>query len=158
MHNRWVLGGLALLVAILVGGGLALALGGGDDKKEVATGGTTTSTSTSTTTTTTVPVATTSTPVTVAIICTTAEDATKSIVNAWIAGDQAGASRCATPAVITKLFQTSGAGAQWMFQGCSGDPGVPTCSFSYEGGGANFTLNGTESGGWKAVDLSFVAD
>jgi hypothetical protein len=156
-RQKLLAGGGALLAAALIGAGIGLLVSGSDNNTEVATSGTTTSTSTSTT----LAAATTTTggtPVTVGIICTTAEDATKSVVAAWMAGDKAAAERCASSTAADKLFETNGAGAQWTFQGCSGDPGVPTCSYSYVGGGANFKLNGTEAGGWKVVEVSFVAD
>ena len=158
-RQKWLAGGAALLVAVLIGAGVGL-VAGGNDTTQVSASGTTTSTSTSTSTTTTVaPTATSQgTTVTVAIICTTPEDATKSVVNAWIAGDKAAAARCASDTAVNKLFQTNGSGAQWTFQGCHGDPGVPTCSYSYVGGGANFKLSGTEAGGWKVTDVTFVAD
>lgn len=148
-RERWLAGVVALLLVVLIGAGVALLLGN-DDNNEASTS-TTTTTAPSTT-------GTTETQVTVGIVCTTPEDATMSLVDAWIAGDMAAAARCADRAVVDELFKNNGAGAQWMFQGCSGDPGLPTCSYSYEGGGANFQLNGTEAGGWKVVSVSFVAD
>jgi hypothetical protein len=148
-RERWLAGLVALLVAVLIGGGVALLLGN-DDTKEISASATTTSSPSTTNTS--------ETQVTVGIICTTPEDATTSLVDAWIAGEKAAAARCAASAVVDELFKNNGAGAQWTFQGCSGDPGVPTCSYSYEGGGANFVLNGTEAGGWKVVDVTFIAD
>ena len=150
-NRRWLIAAGALL-GIGVAVGIVLALSGDDDKKVVS------GTSTSSTSTTAAPTTTTATPVTVGIVCTTPEDATQSFVQAWIADDRAAAERCATQEVTDKLFEKDGTGAMWTFQGCFGDPGVPTCSYSYEGGAANFTLNGTESGGWKVVDVSYVAD
>ena len=155
---RWLLGGAGAVLLVIVIAAVAIASGGDEKKPRTAV---TTTTSTSSTTTTTLPPTTTTaitTPVTVGIVCTTPEDATQSFVNAWIAGDRAAAERCATTAAADELFQHSGAGAQWTFQGCYGDPGVPTCGYSYEGGAANFTLNGTESAGWKVVDVTYVAD
>ena len=161
-QQRLLAGGGALIAAALIGGGVGLLVGSGDNnrKNEIATSGTTTSTSSATSTSTTVAPTTTTggTPVTVGIICTTPEDATKSVVAAWTAGDRAAAGRCATKTALDKLFATNGSGAQWTFQGCSGDPGVPTCQYSYVGGGAHFKLNGTEAGGWKIVDVTFTAD
>jgi len=99
------------------------------------------------------------TSVTIGIICTTPEDAAQGIVAAWGADDRAAASRCASAAVIDRLFQTSGAGNSWFFQGCDrADPGVPICAFSYEGGAAFFTVEGTDAAGWKATKLEFLAD
>jgi hypothetical protein len=99
------------------------------------------------------------TSVTVGIICTTPEDAAKSLFSGWLAGDQGAAKRCATDGAVAALFKTSGAGAQWTFQGCdSSDPAAPACSYSYEGGAAIFTENGSEAAGWRVVDVSYVAD
>ena len=157
-RGRWILGGAAALLVVIVVAVVALA--GGDEKKRKRAQPTTTTSSTTTSTSTTLPPTTTTipTPVTVAIVCTTPSDATMSVFNAWRAGDRASAERCATTAAMDELFQTSGAGAQYTFQGCFGDPGVPTCSYTYEGGAVNFTLNGTESGGWRVVDVGYVAD
>jgi hypothetical protein len=161
---------VTLLAALVVG---LTACGGGSDDTQVKAGGSSTSSSTTsssttssstTTAPTTAPPTTvssqTSPPVTIGIICSAPEDAAKSLVDSWIAGDQAAAARCAAPDVVTQLFQTNGSGAQWMFQGCNlgDDPGVPKCGYSYEGGAAFLNLNGTESSGWKVVALSYVAD
>ncbi len=153
-NRRWVIGSVAALLGVGIAVGLVLALGG-DDDKDVVSG---TATSSTSSTTTTVAPTTTQTPVTVGIICTTPEDATKSFVEAWMDGDRPAAERCATTEVADELFETKGADAQWTFQGCYGDPGVPTCSYSYEGGAANFQVNGTEAAGWKVVDLTYIAD
>ena len=155
---RWLLGGAGGVAIVIVIAAVAIAGGGDDDKKERSAPTTTTSTST-TTTTTLAPVTTAATtPVTVGIICTTPEDAAMSFVNSWLAGDRGGAQRCATLEATDEIFQTSGAGAQYTWQGCFGDPGVPTCAYTYEGGSVNFTLNGTEASGWKVVDVNYVAD
>jgi hypothetical protein len=137
---------LVLLALVVV----AVACGGDDESSE----GTSTST-TSTTAADTPP----DTSVTVGIICTTAEEASQSTVEAWGADDQAAAARCSTDAVVDVLFRTSGVGNSWFFQGCDrADPGVPICAFSYEGGAAFFTVEGTEAAGWKATKLEFLAD
>lgn len=136
---------------------LGAACSGSDDSHST-TGSSTTSSSTTTTTvgSSTVPD---TTPVTVGIVCTTPEDAVQGIVAAWGADDQAAASRCASTPVINQLFQGSGVGNSWFFQGCDrSDPGVPVCAFSYEGGAAFFTVEGTEASGWKATKLEFLAD
>ena len=99
------------------------------------------------------------TEVTLGIICTTPRDATDTLVGAWIAGEKTASARCADQAVVDRLFQGSGAGAQWIFQGCDGpDPGVPQCQYSYEGGGVTFTLAGTEVDGWRVTAVEFIAD
>ena len=161
MNQQRVLAALGVVALVaIIGGGLAIALGGGDDERKVQTASPTTvvvaSTSSTLAPSTTTPSGQTS--VTVAIICTTPEDASQGVVSAWIAGDRAGAGRCATEPALDTLFETSGAGAQWTFQGCSGDPGVPDCAFTYPGGSAHFTLNGTEATGWKVVQVGYVAD
>jgi hypothetical protein len=139
-----------LCVLALVGA----ACGGGDDSSGKAS-----SSTTSSSTTVVPPTGPDTTPVTIGIICTTPEDAVQGIVAAWGADDRAAASRCASTAVIDRLFQTSGVGNSWFFQGCDRtDPGVPICAFSYEGGAAFFTMEGTEAAGWKATKLEFAAD
>lgn len=144
-------------VATIFACALVLTACGGDDGSSVSTGSTTTSTSTTSTTTPPSPPDT--TDVTVGIICSSAEDAAQSAVQAWGANDRTAAGRCATPAVVGALFQTSGAGNTWFFQGCDRtDPGVPICAYSYEGGAAFFTVEGTEADGWKATKLEFLAD
>lgn len=144
------IGGLvAVLLALAV---VATACGGDDGSSET----TDTSITTSTTAVDTPPD---TTSVTVGIICSTAEEAAESTVEAWGADDQAAAARCATDAVVDVLFRTSGVGNSWFFQGCDrADPGVPICAFSYEGGAAFFTVEGTEAAGWKATKLEFLAD
>lgn len=159
-RERWMLGAIGALVVILIGVGIAVATGGGGNNNSIDTTASTLATTTSgaaaTTTTTTTSG---STPVTVGIICTTPEDAAKSVVSAWGANDRAAADRCASPGALDDLFKASGAGNTWMFQDCGGpDPGVPTCQFSYEGGAANFKMAGTEAAGWKVDVVTFVAD
>ena len=148
---------VALVAAVGAVALMGAACGGGDD----ASSSDRSSTTSSSTTTTTVTPATVpdTTSVTVGIICTTPEDAAQGVVAAWGADDRAGASRCASTAVIDQLFQTSGAGNPWINQGCDrADPGVPVCAFSYEGGAAFFTMEGPEAAGWKATKLEFLAD
>jgi len=154
-RDRWLIGVIALLVVILVAVGVVLAVGG-DDNTDVSTSATTTSATEATT-----PPApsTTETPsVTIGIICTTPEDASMSFVESWIAGDQAAAGRCASDGAVTTLFEHSGAGAQYTFQGCSGDPASPTCSYTYEGGALNLAVTGSDAAGWKVQSLSALAD
>lgn len=157
-RERWMLGAVGVLVVILIGVGIAVASGGGGDNT-IDTTATTLETTTSTalvdTTTTTAG----TTTVTVGIICTTPEDAAKSVVSAWQADDRPAAERCASVAALDVLFKASGAGANWTFQDCGGpDPGVPTCQFSYVGGAANFKMTGTEATGWKVDEVSYIAD
>jgi hypothetical protein len=97
--------------------------------------------------------------VTVGIVCSTPDEAAKALVDAWKAGDQAAAARCADASVVSKIFENDGTGSQWTFEGCGGpDPGVPQCFYRYEGGGVTLTLNGTEAAGWKVTSIGFVAD
>ncbi|MEX0666200.1 MAG: hypothetical protein WD598_15720 [Acidimicrobiia bacterium] len=156
-RERWLLGGVAALVFVLVAAGVVLAFSG-DDNNSVAIDATTTTSSSTTTTLVTVTTTGGETPVTVGIICTTAEEAAKTFVESWIAGDQAAAGRCATEAAATKIFENSGAGAQYTWQGCFDDPGMPTCSYTYEGGAVNLALAGTEAAGWKVQSVSYIAD
>ncbi|MCJ7438905.1 MAG: hypothetical protein MUP97_14235 [Acidimicrobiia bacterium] len=148
----------AMLAAAVCAVALVGAACSGSDDSDGTTGSSTTRSSTTTTTfgASTIPD---TTPATVGIICTTPEDAVQGIVAAWGANDRAAASRCATIPVIDRLFQVSGVGNSWLFQGCDrSDPGVPVCAFSYEGGAAFFTMEGTEAAGWKATKLEFLAD
>jgi hypothetical protein len=150
-QQKWLAVGGVLFAVVL---GVAGCGGGGDDEE-------TTSSSTTLVATTLAPATTAdTTPVTVGIICNVPEDAATTLFNAWTAGDQAAASRCATPEAVGTLFAHPGAGAQWTFQGCNGgnDPGVPICQYSYEGGAANFTENGSEATGWKVVSVGYIAD
>lgn len=141
----------ASLAAVAVAVTLAAAACDGDDSSQSSTTTRPTSGSTSTTEDT--------TSVTVGIICTTAEDAASSLVSAWTAGDEAAARRCATDAVVDQLFEVSGAGNTWIWQGCDRtDPGIPVCAYSYEGGAAFLTVEGTEAEGWKVTGLEFRAD
>jgi hypothetical protein len=159
--------GVVALVGI-IGGAAALALGGGGDEGRAvrSTSATTTLASTSTTApspaTTTAPTAGGGggqTTVTVGIICASAEEASTTFVNGWIANDQAAAKRCGSDAAVATIFANNGAGAQYTFQGCDyTDPGVPICSYSYEGGAAQFTVEGTEAAGWKVTKVGYIAD
>ena len=82
-----------------------------------------------------------------------------SLVDAWIAGDQAAAARCAAPAAVTTIFQTSGAGAVYTFQGCFGDdPALPDCAYTYEGGSTHLAVTGNAATGWQVQSVSYVAD
>lgn len=137
------------LLLLLVGFGVALAVVDRNDS----------STSNTTSPSVSVSTAPEETSVTVGIICSSPRDATDTLVGAWIAGEKAAAARCAEAAVVDRLFENDGTGAAWTFQGCDGpDPGVPQCQYSYEGGAATFTLNGTEAEGWKVTALAFTAD
>jgi leucyl aminopeptidase (aminopeptidase T) len=92
-------------------------------------------------------------------VCTTAEDASQSLVDAWGSDDEAAARRCATDEVVDELFLTDGSGNTWMSQGCDRtDPGIPVCAYTYEGGAAFLKVEGTEAEGWKVTGLEFVAD
>ena len=80
-------------------------------------------------------------------------------MNAWEASDKAAASRCAEDVVVESLFSTSGAKAEWVFQGCVGvNASTEKCAFTYEGGAALFTAIGSDAMGWKLSELSFQAD
>ena len=138
--------GLLLVVAVAAG-----CNGDDDESNEGTTSTRVTEPSSSTTADT--------TAVTVGIICSTAEDASQSLVDAWGSGDEAAARRCATDEVVGELFATDGAGNTWQSQGCDRtDPGVPVCAYTYEGGAAFLKIEGTEAEGWKVTGLSFTAD
>jgi hypothetical protein len=156
-RERWLIGGIGALVFVLVAAGVVLAFSGGDDN-DVAIDATTTTSSTTTSTLVTATTADGTTPVTVGIICTTPDEAAMTLVDAWLAGDQAAAGRCASEAAVTKIFETSGVGAQYTWQGCFGDPGVPTCAYTYEGGSVQLSMAGTEAAGWQVQTVGYVAD
>jgi hypothetical protein len=153
----------ARLATMCAVAGLLVVAAACSDDSSVSTAPKATTTSSSTTTTAPPPVTAATTPattsVTVGIICSSAEDAAKATVAAWTANDRAAAGRCANQAVVDELFKASGVGNTWMFQGCDrSDPGVPSCAYSYDGGGAFFKIEGTEANGWKATSVSYVAD
>jgi hypothetical protein len=158
--------GVVALVAI-AGGGIALALGGDEQEPSVLSAGATVTSTTAVvvTTPTTLPASTTTTSpaadqttVTVGIVCTTPEDASNALVNAWKGGDRTAAARCASASAVDTIFQSGGQDAAWAFEGCPGaDPGVPECAFTYPGGTARLTLNGTEAEGWKVVEVQLAA-
>lgn len=157
-----VLGVVALV--LIVGAVAALALGGGDDPKVRVAAGSTTSSSVvvasvpSTNASTTSSTAGTQ-PTVVTGTCALPEEASQAFVDGWIAGDRAAAERCGSSDAATTMFQTSGAGAQYTFQGCDyTDPGVPVCSYTYPGGAARLTVEGTEAAGWKVTKVEFIAD
>jgi hypothetical protein len=156
--------GVVALVGI-IGGVAALAAGGGDDTKVSASGSTTSSSAvaasvpTTTVTTTAVPPTSGQTSVTVGIICSSPDEASAALVDGWKAGDRAGAERCAAADAVNVMFQTNGAGAQYVSQGCDlSDPGVPICSWTYPGGSTAMTVEGTEAAGWKVTKVVFTAD
>lgn len=139
----------AVVLALAVG--VAACGGGSDDAGQSTTSRATSSSSTSTTEE--------ETSVTVGIICTSAEDAAGSVVSAWTAGDRAAALRCASDTAVEQLFATDGAGNTWIEQGCDRtDPTVPVCAYSYEGGAAFLTVEGSDADGWKVTQVEFVAD
>ena len=154
----------ALLLAVVLGVGVAACDGGSDSSSE-STSTRTRESSTSSTSTSGEPAsaATTSTTgetsLTVGIICTSPEDAAPAVVNAWTAGDRAAASRCASDAVVAQLFTTSGAGNTWTAQACDHtDPAAVVCPYTYEGGAAFLTVTGSDTGGWKVTGLRYAAD
>jgi len=137
---------VAVVVALTACGG-----GGSSESKGESTTTRGTDASTSTTEDT--------TSVTVGIICSTAQDASSALVAAWTADDRAAAARCASDTVVSRLFETNGSGNTWTSQGCdSADPAAPVCAYSYEGGAALLTVEGSDAAGWKVTKLEFLAD
>jgi hypothetical protein len=154
--------GVVALVAI-VGAVAAFAVGGGDDPSvRVASASTTSSSAVAVSVPTSTSLAPSTSTTAVGVsgeICGTVEEAPNAFVAGWISGDRAAAGRCASTAAVDTLFQTSGTGAQYAFQGCDyTDPGVPICSYTYPGGSARLTIEGTEAAGWKVTKVEFVAD
>jgi hypothetical protein len=152
-----MLGGVGLLVFLLVAVGTVLIVSGDGD---TTVGVSATSTSSTEVTVPPSTTSTTSTPsVTVGIICATPEEAAQAFVDAWMANDQAAAARCAVLAAVTTIFQTSGTGAVYMFQGCLGnDPASKQCGYTYEGGAMILTVTGSTEAGWQVQSLSYIAD
>ncbi len=61
--------------------------------------------------------------------------------------------------VVNQLFENNGSGNTWTDQGCdTSKPAAPVCAYSYEGGGAFLTVEGSDAAGWKVTKLSYVAD
>ncbi len=110
------------------------------------------------------PTATTTTPngqtsVTVAIICTTPEDASQGVVSAWIAGDQR-RGRVAAPRKprSPRSSRPAGRARNGRSRAASVIRVSRTARSPIPGGSAHFTLNGTEAEGWKVVQVGYVAD
>jgi len=141
---------LRAAACVLALGAIAVACDGGSERAEEST--TTRGTDATTTTEDT-------TSVTVGIICATPEEAATTVVQAWGSDDRAAAERCAADPVVNRLFQASGVGNTWMDQGCDRtDPDVPVCAYSYEGGAAFLTTEGSDADGWKVTGLDYLAD
>ena len=150
---------LAAAAALVLAGGCD---GGGDDS--AATGSTTTPTTSTTTTT----VATTTTALATTTTaagggpCTTPEEATMSLHDAW-ANDDDGvpgpdAGRCATEVAIDTLFgAASGPSPTEMFMGCVDEVGLTRCGYYYEGGGISFLVNVADTG-YVVENVEFIAD
>ena len=138
--------------AIAVAAALAACDGGsGSQSKDESTTTRGTDASTSTTEDT--------TSVTVGIICSTPQDAASALVAAWTANDRGAAPRCASDAVVTEFFKNDGSGNTWMSQGCdTTDPAAPVCAYSYEGGAAFLTVEGSDAAGWKVTKVKYLAD
>jgi hypothetical protein len=148
---------LARLAALVLVAVTIAACGNDDSSSSTAEDTTTRATDVSTTTTPSTTDATTG--VTVGIICSSPEDAASSLVNAWSTDDRTAALRCASDAVVNRLFRASGAGNTWMDQGCdTSDPSAPVCAYSYEGGAAFLTTTGSDADGWQVTELRYVAD
>ena len=152
LMRRWLRAGACVLAL----GATVVACDGGSERAEEST----TTRGTDATSTTSAPSTTVdTTSVTVGIICTTPEDAVSTVVQAWGVDDRAAAERCAVDAVVNRLFQASGVGNTWIDQGCDrSDPSAPKCAYSYEGGAAFLTTEGSDADGWKVTRLEYLAD
>jgi hypothetical protein len=175
----WIIGGLVALIVLIV---LALLLLGGDDDDE-AGDTTTTSTSSSTTTSTsstTTSTTTTTTPPTTAPPQTTTTEAppvtrdpalcaadgtqesdpetpARTVMEAWMRGDELCAAELMTPAARNDLFSRDPSGTDEEFQGCFEVPEADTdCAFTHPGGSTHFLMN--FENGWLVVDVFQVAD
>ncbi len=84
--------------------------------------------------------------------CAGAEEAARAVEAAWIANDQSGALRCATPEAVARLFATtSGDASIRAFGGCTeAAPGSPVmlCAFNEPGRSVTFEVEPVRDGGF----------
>lgn len=87
-----------------------------------------------------------------------AEAASSGLFDAWKAGDKAKARQFANDAAVTELFSHPYTGPSPTFQGCEPHSGPIICSYSYEGGGMQFTVTGNGADGFTVTKVSYTAD
>lgn len=89
--------------------------------------------------------------------CSSADEATQTVFNAWKAGDKTAASGCATDAAVAELFALpTSAGMEYV--GCDGvDSNTADCSYRYEGGSLTMRASRAEAG-WRVTDITGRAD
>lgn len=146
MHRR-----LVAVIAVLVLGLATTACSSKNDNKSSSGGTTTTNAAAVTTSTSTTqpsgPAA-------------TAQAAADGLYNAWVHNDQSDASRYAKPPAISKLFAhpyTAG-GATYTRQPCEPQGGQFICSWTYEGGAMQMTVENWPGGGYVVDSVTFIAD
>jgi hypothetical protein len=120
-------------------------------------------TSAASTTTSSPPVVTGSTPPTttapaVGVKATTAESASSQLFDAWKAGDKTKAKQVADDAAVNELFSHPYTGPSPTFEGCEAGSGKTVCSYSYEGGGMFFTVEGSAAAGYRVTSVDYIAD
>lgn len=89
---------------------------------------------------------------------TTAEAASAQLFDAWKAGDKAKAKQVANDAAVNELFSHPYTGPAPTFQGCEPDGATFICSYTYEGGAMQFTVEGSAAAGYKVTKVGYIAD
>ena len=157
--------GLLLVVAVGCGSSGSKSSSSSSSKSSSSSSATTSTTTTTTTTTPTTEPPTTPPPTTVPNGAGTPELAAQGLYDRWVADDPAGARAFAEDAIIATLFSKPGAGATYAFHPpCDGAAGTFHCSFSYEGGAADFLVHNESIigdgavSGFKVFDIHYTAD
>jgi hypothetical protein len=150
MRARVVIGVLVLAV---------LTTGACSSKKKASSAASTSTSSTATaggaaTTTTVSP----SSPTAAGVKATTAESASSQLFDAWKAGDKTKAKQVAGDAAVNELFSHPYTGPSPTFEGCEAGSGKTVCSYSYEGGGMFFTVEGSAAAGYRVTSVDYIAD
>lgn len=90
---------------------------------------------------------------------TSPEQAATLLYAAWKASDRSAAGRVASPAAVDELFARPWTGPDLQFMGCSNEStGTYLCSWYYEGGAMQMTVQGGASAGWFVENIGFIAD
>ena len=93
-----------------------------------------------------------------AVKATTAESASNQLFEAWKANDKAKARQVANEASVTELFSHPYTGPSPDFQGCEQDGSEYLCSYTYEGGAMQFTVEGSATAGYRVTNVDYIAD
>lgn len=91
---------------------------------------------------------------------TTPDAAAKGLFAAWQRGDQNDASHYARQRAITAIFSHPNTGdVKYQNQGCSPEGGQFVCSWTYEGGAMQMTVEGVLGNSGYVVDnVTYIAD